>query len=43
MRGMSAITYGKNILSAKYEYGALQTKGRLAFNVTFYEKEYTNF
>ncbi len=37
------ITYGKNILSAKYEYGALQTKGRLAFKVTFYEKEYTNF
>jgi len=37
------ITYSKNMLSAKYEYGALQTKGRLAFNAKFYEKAYTNF
>ncbi|QUM89232.1 outer membrane beta-barrel protein [Moritella sp. 36] len=37
------ITYGKKTLSAKYEYGALQTKGRLAFNAKFYEKEYSNF
>jgi hypothetical protein len=37
------IKYGKNTFAASYEYGALQTKGRLAFDLIFYEKEYRNF
>lgn len=37
------ITYGKNKLAATYEYGALQTKGRIAFDIKYSEKEYRNF
>ncbi|WP_255554474.1 outer membrane beta-barrel protein [Moritella sp. 24] len=37
------ITYNKNTFSVGYEYGAMQTKGRIAFELAFYEKEYSNF
>ncbi|PKH06260.1 outer membrane beta-barrel protein [Moritella sp. Urea-trap-13] len=37
------ITYGKNTLVGAYGYGALQTKGRLVFDLKYYEKEYRNF
>jgi len=37
------ILYGINTLAAAYEYGALQTKGRLVFDLIYYEKEYRNF
>lgn len=37
------ITYGKNTFKASYEYGARQTKGRLAFDLKYYAKEYRNF
>ncbi|MDX2319754.1 MAG: outer membrane beta-barrel protein [Moritella sp.] len=37
------IRYGKNTLSGAYEYGAMQTKGRIAVEVKYYEKEYSNF
>lgn len=37
------ILYGKNTIAGAYEYGALQTKGRVAFDLTYYEKEYRNF
>jgi len=37
------ILYGRNTLAAAYEYGAEQTKGRLVFDLRYYEKEYRNF
>lgn len=37
------IEYSKNTVFIGYEYGALQTKGRIAFDLTFYGKEYSNF
>ena len=37
------ILYGKNTLAAAYEYGAKQTKGRLVFDLQYFEKEYRNF
>jgi len=37
------VLYGKNTLAVEYEYGALQTKGRIAVDIKFYEKDYRNF
>lgn len=37
------VTYNKNTFASTYEYGALQTKGRLAFDLRYYQKEYRNF
>ena len=37
------ILFGINTLAAAYEYGAKQTKGRLVFDLQYYEKEYRNF
>ena len=37
------ILYGKNTLAVAYEYGAKQTKGRLVFDLQYYEKKYRNF
>ncbi|GIC78950.1 outer membrane beta-barrel protein [Moritella sp. F3] len=37
------ITYGRNSLTAAYEYGSQETKGRIAFDFKYYEKEYRNF
>ncbi|QFI37494.1 outer membrane beta-barrel protein [Moritella marina ATCC 15381] len=37
------ITYGRNSIAASYEYGSQETKGRIAFDFKYYEKEYRNF
>lgn len=37
------LTYFKDTFLTTYEYGALETKGRIAFDLKYYEKEYRNF
>lgn len=37
------VKFGKNTLAASYEYGAKQTKGRLVFDLKYYNKTYRNF
>ena len=37
------LTYAEQSLGVAYEYGALSSKARVAFNVDYYNKGYTNF